>query len=125
MNKVMLIGNLGRDPEMSYAPTGTAFTKFSLAVSKRGAKSQSGGKPQDEIDWFNIVAFSQLAELCNTYLRKGQKVYVEGRLSLRNYTDRDKVQRTVVEVIISDMEMLTTKPANNADPGALSTDTPF
>lgn len=119
MNKIILIGNLGRDPEMSYTPSGTAVTKFSLAVSKRVPKSQAGDRPQDNTDWFNIVAWSNLAETCNTYLRKGQKVYVEGRLSIRKYTNKDNVQQTSVDVIINEMEMLTPK---NAQPQSGSGD---
>ena len=107
MNKIMLIGNLGRDPDMSYTPDGIAVTKFSLAVNR--ITRSSAGERQTETDWFNIVAWRQLAETCNTYLKKGQKVYVEGRLSQRKYTDKNGVERTAVEVTISDMEMLTPK----------------
>ncbi len=107
MNKIMLIGNLGRDPEMSYTESGIAVTKFSLAVNR--ITRSSAGERQTETDWFNIVAWRQLAETCNTYLKKGQKVYVEGRLSQRKYTDKNGVERTAVEVTISDMEMLTPK----------------
>ena len=107
MNKIMLIGNLGRDPEMSYTPSGVAVTKFTLAVN-RVTKSPSGER-QEETEWFNIVAWRQLAETCNNYLRKGQKVFIEGRLSTRKYTDREGNQRTAVEVAANDMEMLTPK----------------
>jgi single-strand DNA-binding protein len=107
MNKIMLIGNLGRDPEMSYTTDGKAVTKFTLAVS-RNFKTASGER-REETDWFNITAWSQLAETCNTYLRKGQKVFVEGRLSLRKYTDRTGAERTAVDVTISEMEMLSPK----------------
>jgi single-strand DNA-binding protein len=103
----MLIGNLGRDPEMSYTPNGIAVTKFSLAVN-RVTKSPSGER-QEETEWFNIVAWRQLAETCNNYLRKGSKVYIDGRLSQRKYTDREGAQRTAIEVIANDMEMLTPK----------------
>jgi single-strand DNA-binding protein len=109
MNKIMLIGHLGRDPEMNYTPAGIAITKFSLAVN-RVTKSQTGER-QEETDWFNIVAFRQLAETCNTYLHKGSKVFVEGKLTPRKYTDRDNNQRTSLDVIISEMEMLTPKSA--------------
>ncbi len=107
MNKIMLIGNLGRDPEMSYTPNGIAVTKFSLAVN-RVTKSTTGER-QEETEWFNIVAWRQLAETCNNYLRKGNKVFIEGRLSMRKYTDREGVQRTSIEVQANDMEMLTPK----------------
>lgn len=107
MNKIMLIGNLGRDPEMNYTPGGTAVTKFSLAVN-RITKSATGER-QEETEWFNIVAWRQLAETCNHYLKKGQKVFIEGRLTQRKYTDKNGVERLAVEVIANDMEMLTPK----------------
>jgi single-strand DNA-binding protein len=103
----MLIGNLGRDPEMNYTQNGTALTKFSLAVS-RSYKTSSGEK-RDETEWFNIVAWDKLAETCNQYLHKGNKVYIEGRLTQRKYTDKEGNQRTAVDVIASEMEMLTPK----------------
>ena len=109
MNKIMLIGNLGRDPEMSYTPNGVAVTKFSIAVS-RVTKSPTGER-QEETEWFNIVAWRQLAETCNTSLRKGNKVFIEGRLQTRKYTDRNGVERTAIDVIANDMEMLTPKSA--------------
>jgi len=112
MNKIMLIGNLGKDPEMNYTPSGVAVTKFSLAVN-RVSKSSTGEK-QEETEWFYIVAWQQLAERCNTYLRKGMKVYIEGRLSQRKYVDREGAQRTSVEVIVNDMEMLTPKSQQSA-----------
>ncbi len=107
MNKIMLIGNLGKDPEMNYTPNGTAITKFTLAV-KRVGKTPTGER-QDETDWFNVIAWRQLAEICNTYLKKGQKVYIEGRLTQRKYTDKNNIERWMVEVIANDMEMLTPK----------------
>lgn len=112
MNKIILIGNLGKDPEMNYTPSGVAVTKFSLAVN-RVTKSDAGEK-QKETDWFNIIVWRQLAETCNTYLRKGMKVYIEGRLSQRTYVDREGAQRTAIEVIANDMEMLTPKSQQSA-----------
>ncbi len=107
MNKIMLIGNLGKDPEMSYTNDGTAVTRFSLAVNRR-IRSASGER-QEETEWFTIVAWRQLAETCTTYLRKGHKVFLEGRLQQRKYVGQDGIQRTVVEVMASGMEMLTPK----------------
>ncbi len=107
MNKIMLIGNLGRDPEMNYTPDGTAVAKFSLAVN-RTTKSASGER-REETEWFNIVAWRQLAEVCSTYLKKGQKVFVEGRLTTRKYTDRNGIERMAIDVVASDLEMLTPK----------------
>ena len=109
MNKIMLIGNLGKDPEMNYTPSGIALTKFSLAVN-RVTKTATGEK-QEETEWFNIIAWRQLAETCNTYLHKGSKVYIEGRLTQRKYTDKNGIDRWMVEVIANDMEMLTPKSA--------------
>ena len=105
MNKIMLIGNLGKDPEMNVTGDGTPFTRFTLAVNRR-TKSTSGER---ETDWFNIVAWRQLAETCNTYLHKGSKVYIEGRLVQRKYTDKNGIERSTMDVIASDMEMLTPK----------------
>lgn len=116
MNKIILIGNLGRDPEMSYTNTGIAVTKFSLAVTRR-AKANSGGAR--ETDWFNIVAWQQLAETCNNYLKKGQKIYVEGRLDQRSYVDKEGIKRNAIDVVINEMEMLTPK---NQQPGSAGSD---
>src|SRR5215467_15864278 len=102
LNKIMLIGNLGKDPDMNVTTEGTPFTRFSLAVNRR-SKSSSGER-QDETEWFNIVAWRSLAETCNTYLQKGSKVYVEGRLTQRKYTDKNGIERTAVEVIASGIE---------------------
>ena len=115
LNKIMLIGNLGRDPELQVTPDGTPVTKFSLAVS-RSYKSRSG-EQRDETEWFNIIAWRQLAETCEKYLHKGSKVYVEGRLSQRKYTDREGAQRTSIDVTITEMEMLTPKSASGSSEG--------
>jgi single-strand DNA-binding protein len=116
MNKIILIGNLGRDPEMNYTPNGAAVTKFTIAVN-RFSKSSTGER-QTETDWFNIVAWNQLAETCSKYLQKGHKVYVEGRLVQRKYTDRNNVERTAIDVVINEMEMLT--PKDRQQPSASS-----
>jgi len=111
LNKIMLIGNLGKDPELNVTAEGTPVTKFSLAVN-RNTKTSTGER-KEETEWFNIVAWRQLAETCERYLHKGSKVYIEGRLSQRKYTDREGVQRISIEVIASDMEMLTPKSASS------------
>jgi single-strand DNA-binding protein len=115
MNKIMLIGNLGRDPEMSYSQNGMAITRFSLAVNR--VSKTSAGERQEETEWFNIVFFNKLAETCNQYLKKGQKVYIEGRLQTRKYTDKNGVERTAVEVLGNDMEMLTPKGQSGSGGG--------
>ena len=109
LNKIMLIGNLGKDPELNVTNEGTPVTKFSLAVNRKLATGEK------ETEWFNIVAWRSLAELCERYLHKGSKVYVEGRLAQRKYTDREGVQRTSVEVIANDVQFLDSKQAAARD----------
>jgi single-strand DNA-binding protein len=103
--------NVGKDPELQVTSEGTPFTRFSVAVN-RSYKSSSGEKVE-ETEWFNIVVWRQLAELCERYLHKGSKVYLEGRLSQRKYTDREGIQRTSVDVIATEMEMLSPKAASS------------
>jgi single-strand DNA-binding protein len=117
LNKIMLIGNLGRDPEMSYTPSGSAVTKFSVAVSRRFNDKQSGER-REETTWFNVVAWERLAETCNQYLHKGSKVYLEGRMTSHKYTDKDGVERTAWEVRLENMEMLDTKESRSGGGGA-------
>jgi len=112
LNKIMLIGNLGKDPELQVTSDGTPFTRFSLAVN-RSYKSSSGEKVE-ETEWFNVVTWRQLAEICERYLHKGSKVYLEGRLSQRKYTDREGIQRTAVDVMATDMEMLSPKSTSSS-----------
>lgn len=110
LNKIMLIGNLGKDPDFNVTPDGTPVAKFSMAVS-RNTKNRNGERVK-ETEWFNIVAWRQLAEICEKYLHKGSKVYIEGRLTQRKYTDKEGIQRTAVEVIANDMQMLDSKEAS-------------
>src|SRR5947207_6274263 len=110
LNKIMLIGNLGKDPELNVTSDGTPVTKFSLAVNRK--YKASNGEQKEETEWFNIVAWRQLAEICERYLHKGSKVYIEGRLTQRKYTDREGVQRTAVDVIANDMQMLDSKASS-------------
>ncbi len=98
LNKVLLIGNLGKDPEMKYTQQGTPVTTFSMAVS-RSWKSPDG-QLKDETEWFRIVAWQKLAETCNEYLRKGSKVYLEGRIESRKYTDKDGQEREITEIVL-------------------------
>jgi single-strand DNA-binding protein len=107
LNKIMLIGNLGKDPDLQVTADGTPFTRFSLAIN-RVYKSATGER-KEETEWFNIVAWRQLAETCERYLHKGSKVYVEGRLTQRKYTDKQSVERTAVEVMATDVQFLDRK----------------
>jgi len=104
LNRVQLIGNLTRDPELRYTPNGTAVCSFGLATN-RSWKTDSGEK-HDEAEFHNIVAWTKLAELCSQFLVKGRKVYVEGRLSTRSWTAQDGTQRNKTEIVISDMILL-------------------
>ncbi len=115
LNKIMLIGNLGRDPELQVTSDGTPFTRFSLAVSR--TYKTANGEKREETEWFNVVAWRQLAETCERYLHKGSKVYIEGRLQQRKYTDKNGIERSGVDVIASDMEMLTPKAASSGSEG--------
>ena len=112
MNKVILIGRLGKDPELQVTPDGTPVTKFSLAVN-RYSKTGSGER-KEETDWYNISAWRGLAEIAEKYLHKGSKVYIEGRLQQRKYTGNDGIQRTSIDVTVTEMEMLDPKPASSA-----------
>ena len=107
LNKIMLIGNLGKDPELNVTAEGTPVTKFSLAVNRK--YKASSGELKEETEWFNIVTWRQLAEICERYLHKGSKVYIEGRLTQRKYPDKTGIERTAVEVIANDMQMLDSK----------------
>ena len=112
LNKIMLIGNLGKDPELQLTAEGTPFTRFSLAVNR--SYTSSSGEKVEETEWFNVVAWNKLAETCNSYLRKGNKVYIEGRLTQRKYTDKNGVERTAVDVVANEMEILTPKSQNTS-----------
>lgn len=104
LNKVMIIGNLGKDPEMKYTQQGTPITTFSVAVSR--SRKSPDGQVIDETEWFRVVAWERLAETCNEYLRKGSKVYIEGRLQTRKYTGQDGQERQIVEVVAQEMQLL-------------------
>ena len=117
LNKIMLIGNLGRDPELSYTPSGKAIAKFSLAVSRRRREAESG-EQREETQWFNVVAWGNLAEICKQYLNKGQQVYIEGRLQTRRWDDKEGVKHTSVEVVANEMMMLGDRREHGTNAGA-------
>ena len=116
LNKVMLIGRLGHEPEMRYTPSGRPLTKFQLAVN-RSWKSADGEK-KTETEWFNVVTWGKLAEICNQYLTKGQQVYIEGRLHTRQWQDEEGSNHSSVEVIAQEMLMLNSKSGEqDSEPG--------
>jgi single-strand DNA-binding protein len=102
-NKAFLIGNLTRDPELRYTPSGIPVTRFSIAINRPGAKGSKN--PAGEVDFINIVAWRRLAEICGEYLKKGRPVFIEGRLQVRNY-EKNGEQKTMTEVIADGMQML-------------------
>ena len=103
-NKVFLIGNLTRDPELKYTPQGTAVTKFSLAVNRN--YKGSDGEFKKEVNFFNIVVWGKSAENCGKYLSKGRSVHVEGRLQNRSFETQDKQKRTVTEIVADNVQFL-------------------
>jgi len=110
LNKVMIIGNVGRDPEMRYTPGGKAVTQFSVAVSRRWTPPD-GGEPREETEWFRVVAWDRLAETCNQLITKGRKVYIEGRLQTRSWDDKETGQkRYATEVVASTMLLIDRPP---------------
>lgn len=104
LNKVMIIGRLGRDPEMRYTPSGRPVTSFSVATSRSWSTAE--GDRRTETEWFNVVAWGSLAEICKQYLTKGQQVYVEGRLQTRYWEDSEGTKHSSTEVVANEMIML-------------------
>jgi single-strand DNA-binding protein len=112
LNKVMIIGHLGRDPEMRYTPSGRPVTTFTVAVSR--SWNTADGERRTETEWFNIVAWGNLAEICKQYLYKGQQVYIDGRLQTRRWEDKEGQKHTSVEVVANEMMMLGDRRDNTA-----------
>ena len=104
LNKMLVIGNVGRDPEMRYTPNGSAVTSFSLAVNRY--YTPAGGERQEETEWFNVVAWNRLAETCNNYVTRGMKIYVEGRLRSNSWVGQDGQTRFRNEIIANTVQFL-------------------
>ena len=105
INKVILVGNLGKDPETRYMPSGKAVTNFSIATSESWKDKQTG-EQKEQTEWHNIVMYDRLAEIAAEYLRKGSQVYVEGRLRTRKWQDKEGRDRYTTEIIANEMQML-------------------
>jgi single-strand DNA-binding protein len=105
INKVILVGNLGKDPDTRYMPSGKAVTNFSIATSESWTDKQSGDK-QERTEWHNIVLFDKLGEIAAEYLRKGSQVYIEGSLRTRKWQDKEGKDRYTTEIVARDMQML-------------------
>jgi len=104
INKVILVGNLGKDPEVSYTQSGSAVAKFSIATSDKWADKSSGEK-KDKTEWHRITAFGKLGEICGEFLKSGKQVYIEGRLQYGSY-EKDGITRYTTDIIASQMQML-------------------
>ena len=115
VNKVILVGNLGRDPEIRYMPDGTAVANFSIATSEEW-KDKNTGEKKSRTEWHRIVAFRRLGEICGEYLSKGKQVYIEGRLQTRSW-EKDGITRYTTEILADKMQMLGSKDYNSAPRG--------
>lgn len=114
LNKVMLIGNLTRDPNLRYTPNGTAVCSFGLATNRTWTPAE-GGEKQERVEYHNIVAWSKLADICGQLLHKGDKVYVEGRLQTRDWKGEDGTERKTTEVVIDNMISLRSARGGQGD----------
>ena len=115
VNKVILLGNVGQDPRVKYFDTGSAVATFSLATTERGYTLANGTQIPDRTEWHNIVASNRWAEIVDKYVRKGERLYLEGKIRTRSYSDQSGAMRYITEVYVDYMEMLSSKGAN---PGA-------
>lgn len=116
INKVILIGNLGADPEVRYTQNNTAIANLSIATSETWKDKQTG-EPREQTEWHRCVAYRRLAEIAGEYLKKGSKVYVEGRLQTRKWQGQDGVERYTTEVVINDLQMLDGRPGGGQGGG--------
>jgi single-strand DNA-binding protein len=105
VNKVIIIGNLGRDPEVRYTPSGSAVCNVSVATT-RNWKNKDSGERMEETEWHRVVFYDRLAEIAGEYLKKGRSIYVEGRLKTRKWTDKDGVEKYTTEILANEMQML-------------------
>jgi len=115
VNKVILIGNLGKDPEVRYMPSGGAVTNVTIATSESWKDKQSG-EQQERTEWHNVVFFNRLAEIAGEYLKKGSKVYVEGSLRTRKWQDKEGKDRYTTEIVAGEMQMLDSRGAGAGAP---------
>ncbi|MCD4753108.1 MAG: single-stranded DNA-binding protein [Anaerolineaceae bacterium] len=111
LNKVMIIGHLGRDPEMRYTPSGRPVITFSVATNRNW--STPDGERKTETEWFNVIAWGGLAEICNQFLKKGLQVYIEGRLQTRQWEDTEGVKHKSVEIVANEMMLLGNRHSHN------------
>jgi len=120
VNKVILMGNCGRDPEVRYLPSGSAVATVTLATSTR-RKDKATGEMVEETQWHRLNFFDRLAEICGEYVKKGTQIYVEGRLRYGKYTDKDGVERQTTDITVSEMQLLGSRQGAGAPEGGAST----
>lgn len=116
VNKVILVGNVGKDPEVKQIDESTTVANFPLATSKKGYKLKNGTEIPERTDWHNIVVWRGLAKIVEKYVKKGTQVYIEGEIRTRSYEDKDGVKRWVTEIYASDLQMLGNKPSGQSSP---------
>lgn len=124
VNKAIILGRLGKDPEMRYLPDGTAIASFSVATSETW-KDKGSGEKKEKTEWHNVIAFKKLAEICGQYLSKGKLVYIEGRIQTRSWDDKSSgSKRYSTEIIVAELQLLDkaessggTRPSGNYDKG--------
>jgi single-strand DNA-binding protein len=116
VNKVIIVGNLGRDPEIRYMPSGDAIANIAVATSYK-SKDRNTGEQKEQTEWHRISFFGRLAEIVGQYLKKGSSVYVEGRLQTRKYTDKDGVEKYATDIIAENMQMLGGRQGMGGDAG--------
>lgn len=123
VNKVILVGNLGRDPEVRYSPNGSAVANVTLATSESW-KDKNSGEKQEKTEWHRVVFFGRLAEIAGEYLKKGSQVYVEGRLQTRKWQDKDGHDRYTTEIVANEMQMLGSRGGAGAPSDNFNQDQP-
>jgi single-strand DNA-binding protein len=123
VNKVILVGNLGRDPEVRYSPNGQAVANVTLATSESW-KDKTSGEKQEKTEWHRVVFFGRLAEIAGEYLKKGAQIYIEGRLQTRKWQDKDGKDRYTTEIVANDMQMLGSRAGAGAPSDNFNQDQP-
>lgn len=123
VNKVILIGNLGRDPEVRYSPNGSAVANVTLATSESW-KDKNSGEKQEKTEWHRVVFFGRLAEIAGEYLKKGSQVYIEGRLQTRKWQDKDGHDRYTTEIVANEMQMLGSRAGAGSPSDSFNQDIP-
>ena len=124
MNKVLLIGNVGKEPDVRYYEQDQAVASFPLATTERGYTLQNGTQVPDRTDWHNIVLYRGLAKVAEKYIHKGDKLYIEGRIRYRSYDDQKGMRRYVTEILAENMEVLTPKQTAVSSPAGQPADAP-